>query len=522
MSKGVGRMENGSYPGKVFDRPSRGRGLVKDQADWVVIGTGPSGATVARVLSHMGHEVVMIEEGRWVHASEFDGRAYTAQKMCYRELGTIAAMGKSVIPLIQGRCVGGGSVINAAIIWRLPKDVFERWQEDYVIRDALAWDELESCFNTLEQELNVKAVSPGVMGRNNALLMQGAERLGISSRVIPRNEVGCQGSAQCLTGCPVKAKQSMDLNYVPWSLEKGARLYHSCRADHIDVHQGRARGVHASFQDPLTGGKRGRVYVRAGRGVIICASAVQTPLLLWRSGIGLESGHLGRHFMGHPGAGIMCIYPEEVRIWEGATQGWDSEHFRKSDKIKFEALSIPPDLMCARIPGVGAEFKRAMQDYARLGNVGCALISEAEGRVRPFAGSAMVSYSPTKTDMERLRKGIRVLAEIMFAAGAEAVLPGVYGLPYSLSKDQLSRIGQASLDPRSYTMIMTHMFGTARMGTDHSQSVVGQDFQVHGTRGVYVLDSSVFPTNLGVNPQHTIMAIAMAGARRIGHEAPNP
>ncbi|MFO8055721.1 MAG: GMC family oxidoreductase [bacterium] len=488
---------------------------VREEADFVVIGTGPSGATAAHVLAEKGHDVLMIEEGRWVKSSEFDGTAYNIQKHCYREMGTIAAMGKSMIPIIQGRCVGGGSVINAAIIWKLPRDVYDRWAQEYGIGESLTWPELENSFQTLEHDLNVKPVSPGALGRNNTLLKEGADRMGMSSRIIPRNEKGCKGLAQCLTGCPIQAKQSVDLNYIPWTLKKGARLYAACKAHHIDVKNGRASGVHADFRDPLTGKKNGSLFAKARQGVVVCASPVQTPLLLWRSGIGLSSGHLGRHFAGHPGAGVMGLFPDEVRIWEGATQGWDSEHYRQSDKLKFEALSIPPDLMAARVPGVGAEWKKAMESYDRLANVGCALIPEAEGTVRPLGSRAMVSYSLTGKDTERLRKGIRILADLMVSAGAESVFPGIYGVPPVLSKDELHKIDQASLDPRCYTMIMTHLFGTCRMGPDPKKSVTGTDFQVHDTRGVYVLDSSIFPTHLGVNPQHTIMAIAMAGAKRI-------
>jgi len=500
---------------RVIDRAPGNGGHVRDKADWVVIGSGPSGAAAAWTLTQAGEDVIVIEEGGRLDASDFDGRAWTAQKLAYREFGAMAAMGKSVIPLIQGRCVGGGSVINAAIIWRMPRDVFDRWTEEHGIKGALEWKELEDAFLTLERELNVKEVSPEALGKNNALLKKGADSMGISSRIIPRNERGCEGRAQCVTGCPVKAKQSADLTCIPWAVERGARLYHSCRAGHIDVTAGRARAVHGEFEDPWTGERRGKLTARAGKGVIVCASAIQTPALLMRSGIGMSSGHLGRHLMGHPGSGVLAVYPDEVRMWEGATQGWDSEHFRKSDRVKFEALAVAPDLLVMRMPGAGKELAEAMRDYPRMGSVGCALISGAEGAVRPFGKRVMVSYSPTKADMECLKKGVRILAEVFFAAGAQKVLPGISGVPPYISKDEVHKIDEAKPDPRKFSMVMTHLFSTARMGPDPRTSVVGLDFQVHDTRGVYVLDSSVFPTNLGVNPQHTIMAMAMAAAKRL-------
>jgi choline dehydrogenase-like flavoprotein len=75
---------------------------------------------------------------------------------------------------------------------------------------------------------------------------------------------------------------------------------------------------------------------------------------------------------------------------------------------------------------------------------------------------------------------------------------------------------EGPLSPRAYAMSMTHLFGTTRMGTERARSVVGPDFQHHAVRGLYVADSSVFPGNLGVNPQLPIMTLASIAALSIG------
>jgi choline dehydrogenase-like flavoprotein len=113
----------------------------------------------------------------------------------------------------------------------------------------------------------------------------------------------------------------------------------------------------------------------------------------------------------------------------------------------------------------------------------------------------------------------------MFAAGAREVWPGIFGVPSALTDpDDARLIDEASLDPRAYSLIASHLFGAARMGREARSSVVGPDFAVHGTTGLYVVDSSVFPTNLGVNPQHTIMALSRFAAQAwLDHaRAPGP
>ncbi len=111
---------------------------------------------------------------------------------------------------------------------------------------------------------------------------------------------------------------------------------------------------------------------------------------------------------------------------------------------------------------------------------------------------------------------MRVLSEMMFAAGAKRGLAVCAWNADAAQRRRPEALGQGlALDPRDYPLMMSHLFGSARMGPDARDAVVGLDFQVHGLRGAYVLDSSIFPTNLGVNPQHTIMAVARLGATRI-------
>jgi choline dehydrogenase-like flavoprotein len=81
--------------------------------------------------------------------------------------------------------------------------------------------------------------------------------------------------------------------------------------------------------------------------------------------------------------------------------------------------------------------------------------------------------------------------------------------------DDIRKIDALPDDPRLFHCIASHLFGTAKMGRDPSSSVVGPDCQAHELPGLYVTDSSVFPTNLGVNPQHTICAMSWVAAARV-------
>ena len=117
--------------------------------------------------------------------------------------------------------------------------------------------------------------------------------------------------------------------------------------------------------------------------------------------------------------------------------------------------------------------------------------------------------------MHRFRQGLANVARVHFAAGAASVVPGIYGLPYELGPDEVHLIEEGPRDPRAYIAILSHLFGGCAMSADPSQGVCDQHGKVYGTEGLYVADASVIPTTIGVNPQHTIMALASVFAERL-------
>lgn len=488
---------------------------VTDAADYVIIGSGASGATAALELSKAGFSVVMLEEGPWVRTRQFGADMLGAMKTMFREMGGTLTMGKAAFPILQGSCVGGSTTINSAIAWRAPEYVIDGWTKDYGFDGTVTNAALEQHYVALEESLSVKPVDDAVLGVQNTLFAEAALKLGIRAQRIQRYDAGCEASSSCITGCRTGKKLSMNITFVPQSLHQGARMYTSTKALKVESKYGRATAVRAQFKAP---GKP-QLRVVAKRGVIVAASAVQTPGILGRSGV--KSKALGRHFQVHLVSSLTAGYHRVVNMEQGATQGFNSIHFGETEKFKTEVVSLPPELLAVRLPGMGGELMKNLLDYKHALNWGVVVRAEAHGRIHSVLGKDLIAYSPTPTDMARIRRGLKVLSEMMFASGAKEIWPSVQGMPTMKSADDLKAWDDTSLEPKDFGLMASHLFGSARMGPDAATSVVGLDFQVHGLRGLYVLDSSIFPTTLGINPQHTIMAVARLGVGRIV-ESPLP
>jgi choline dehydrogenase-like flavoprotein len=499
----------------IFNGETEAR-VLEETFDYVIVGSGAAGAAAARVLADTGASIAVVEEGPAVTAADFSDLAYPGMQI-YREHGFQATSGRSPIPVLQGRCLGGTTVVNSAIVRRMPVEVWETWKAEHGLGAAISLEALERRWEQIEGELSIHTTRPEIAGRNNELLKAAAEHLGISGAPTRRYESGCQGSALCSLGCPNGAKQSMLLTYLPYADSHGAWLITSARVERILFTGNQAIGVKGFFHEAHSRRNLAPFTLRARKGVLVAASAIQTPLLLAQSGV--RSRHLGQHFQSHPGATVLGVFDEPVNMWSGATQGYDSDHYRTSGRFKVETLALPPELIFSRLPGAGPAWVRTMAEAGHMAAWAVVLRAFTQGSVRKRLMGTEIRYELTPADIHNLRQGIYTTAELLFAANARAVLPGIHGLPERLtSPDQLRLLAEAPDDPACYSLALTHLFGTVRMSQHPSDGVVGTDFAVHGTRGCYVIDSSIFPTNLGVNPQHTIMAIAMHAAGQIAEQ----
>ena len=483
-----------------------------------MVGSGAGGATVAASLTRGGASVTIVEAGAWREPKDYPESTYGAFRDMLPDWGALLTWGRAFWPVVQGRTVGGTTVINSAIAVRTPGDVFADWERDFGFGgDALA-EKIWGFQETLEEELYVEEVPENAIGKSSKLAHETAQELGWESHAMHRYTRGCEGAGQCFQGCKRGRKQSTNLNFVPEVLQKGGSVLSCAPVRRILFEGSRAVGVTGHFVHPQTKRKGGTFEIRARKAVIVAASATYSPILLQASKI--RNKALGRYFRAHPGTSTLGIYDDPIDMNKGATQGWASIAFRESVGMKLESLALPPGMVASRLAGAGPELMERLQDYRHLAMWVLAVRAEAHGVVRrdPF-GKPMVRYTMTRADMKRLRSGLVHLAKLHFAAGAKWFIPCTHGLPYKISRDQIHLVENAPLDPRCYLGVLSHLFGGCVMGTNPDTSVCDPRGRVHGYEGLVIADASAIPGTLGVNPQHTIMALSRLRAEELLAEA---
>src|SRR5438477_6609908 len=205
--------------------------------DVCIVGSGPGGAMVASRLARAGASVVVLEEGGYHTKDEFDMQESTAFPRLYQDRGNRATADLS-IAVLQGRAVGGGTVVNWTTSYRTPDDVLAFWRE----REGtlLTPEILRPHFEEVEERLGISKVDLEDTNPNNRAIYDGCRKLGWQVDTTSRNVRGCLRTGYCGMGCPVDAKQSAALTYLPDAVAAGAEVYADCRVTKIEWSGSRA------------------------------------------------------------------------------------------------------------------------------------------------------------------------------------------------------------------------------------------------------------------------------------------
>jgi choline dehydrogenase-like flavoprotein len=474
----------------------------------VVVGSGPGGAVVAKELAEAGRDVILLEEGPPFGAADFTQEAGAALHRMVREAGTRAARGSVFFPTMQAIALGGGSLINSAICARSPDWIWDKWEAATGVRFTA--QELDPHYERVEAALGVAPTPDEVQGERNLRFKQGCDALGIGSEPTHRNVRRCRGSAECFTGCRNGAKQSTDVSYVPAAIRAGARVYTSLRVELVGAEGRRATGVMGHVVEPFTGRQGPEFRVRA-RVVVLAAGCMQTPVILQRSGVALESGYVGEELMFHPGLAVMAVFADPIHPWRGATQGYHSLHYLR-EGIKLEVLWSPPAVLAARLPGLGTSYQSHLLNYRSMAPYDVIIAADrSRGSVRAkskgFDPSIRFELHPE--DVALMQRGLAILSDICWAAGARAILPGLHGIPESLgSKAESEILRKVRLRGSDTITAANHAFGTTRMSERPGEGVVDRTGRCHEVDNLYISDTGIFAGSPAVNPMLTCMALA--------------
>ncbi|MEY1660547.1 GMC family oxidoreductase [Isoalcanivorax beigongshangi] len=491
------------------------------EADVVIVGTGAGGGVSAEILTQAGLKVVMVEAARLKSTDGFNMDEGEAYRDLYQE-GATRTSKDGNISILQGRAVGGTTVVNWTSSFRTPDQTLAYWQQQFGV-DGLSGEQMQPWFQRMEQRLNIKSweMPPNA---NNAVIRTGAEKLGWHWDTIPRNVDGCWNIGYCGTGCPTNAKQSMLVTTLPEAMKGGATLVHSVEAATL-AHDGtRVTAVHGRA---LGADRRptGRSVTFKAPTIIVAGGGINTPALLLRSKVPDPHQRVGKRTMLHPVSIVFAQYEQEVAGYYGAPQSLYSDEFVWRDGVdgkvgyKIEALPVHPGVTSVLLDNFG---QRSSEEMRQIPHTAVLLSLLRDGFHDDSVGGAVelrndgtpvVDYPMTDYLWEGMRHSLLSQAEMHFAAGAKQVRARHTEARYHSRWQE----AKAAIEGYRYQDALmpvgcAHVMGGCAMGTDERLCVTDHDGRYRHLDNLYIFDASVFPTSVGVNPQLSIYGVTARNA----------
>lgn len=487
------------------------------ECDVCIIGSGAGGATVAARLCEAGKDVVLLEAGDYDTQADFNMDEGTAFQRRYQEQGLRSSVDLG-ITVLQGKGVGGSTTINWTSCFRTPDRILNLWNDRFGI-DTLSSEILAPHYERVEQRLNIHQWNDSLINPNNQVLARGAKVLGWQAHTLRRNVKGCMDSGYCGMGCPANAKQGMLLTHIPDALDKGLRLYANSKALRLKEQNGKITEVLVEF-----GTENTKQFTIRPKLVVSSCGAINGPALFLRSEIN-PNRRVGKRTFLHPVVGLASLFDTPIKGWYGAPQSVSSHQFidRGPDKVGFFFEAAPTHPILAAT--AASNFGKAQQEFmAQLSHTSFLIALHVDGVLPDDHGGTvsvanngkiLLDYPIGPHLQESFKESMKRGAELALASGAHMVQSLHYPGVSMRSTADINKLDDAPYGTLHHGVFTAHQMGGLAMGADPTSSVVNPHLQHHQISNLFVVDGSVFPTSLGVNPSQSIYGLASWASEQI-------
>jgi len=418
------------------------------ECEFVIVGTGAGGSTLARGLALKGCDVLIVERGRYekeVGTLKDYLRIYDVSRSNFAHRHSLEG-----IMLFRAFLAGGTTVVSCGNGLRS----LEKELVDLGIR-------LDQEFSEAENEIQILPIPDHLLSETARKAMWAAETVGVRMKPMPKfiRTGQCSNCGKCIAGCSHRAKWTAR-DYVDQALKYGANILYETTAQRVILENGKAKGIIVSTSEGEM-----KVYAKA---VILAAGGFATPTILQRSGI-REAGSglfvdLFVNTYGVSSNGLNQINEPTMSLY--------SDNLHKDEGFILSPFVNPWQI--GRLAELGPAGLRL--PAGRLIGMMTKIADESSGRVLE---DGRISKSVTDKDRKTLNRGCEISKEILVKMGADEA-------SILFSKPQGAHPG-----------------GTSAIGT-----IVDYQLQTKEIDNLFVCDGSVLPKAPGLPPILTIVALA--------------
>jgi choline dehydrogenase-like flavoprotein len=466
--------------------------------DFLVLGSGPGASVAAYNLSKTGKKVLVVEQGDYVTRKDFSTKIGEMTSKYYKYGGANPIMGAPSFALAEANCLGGGSTINGALMWKTPKWILDEW-ETLLQSDKYSFNNLKKVFDIIEDKTNVTVHELEEKSNLDSLVIhEAATKLGWKKVMVPRAVKNCINENLCATGCPSGGKQSMIETYIPSMLEKNVELMCNHQAIRIKKRENKATSV-IVFDNK----NKVKKEIEFDKLIVGCG-AVSTPFLLKKSNLINKIQKLSYHW----NIKVVAEYDKVLNADKGTLFTVQVQEYEKEGLLMMGS-GVSPNYISSSLSHFGNKTINEVQKNFDKSAIYVSMIKpDSKAKIHTKLGpEPFLTYKFNKRDRAKIEKGIIKIATLLFEAGAKRVFLPIKGSkPFNSISEVEDFIPQIKIS--NLELISVHCMSSCKMGSSAKNSVVDINGKLWNYDNVWVVDASVLPTNIGESPQETIMAFS--------------
>lgn len=518
--------------------------------DYLVVGSGPGGATVASQLQAAGKRVVLIEKGPFVVWGSMTTRSYP--RLMYRE--DQAATTDNAIIIRSGETLGGGSTVNIDLAFSpLEATIQARinaWIEEGLMDSSYSTERLASAYKWVRETIGTRALSESELNDDNRALWDGASAYGVDPSLYHLNRFPVGDSPSPVDDkldaarqliYPAIADSQNPLGLIPDAIVDEILFDDSgMRATGVRLHTTAPWTEYGNtIVDPSKLGIDPGVSVTIeANDIILSAGTIGTTRILLntaKTNPSVANPAIGRGLILHPSFPLLGLFDHTINLLEGLDSATFVSAFGVTPGFIYETMAGLPAYGAVLIPGSGKQIYDELvhfNDYVGFGLMLVDTPSEDNRVMLDDNGDTALQYTLSDADKDRFRIGVAIGIRMMFLAGAKKVIipsnENVLGLPnfdpmvgtYLTDITQADTVQQnIQFVPNRTILTSAHLQATNKMGPK-DKGVVSLNHRLWATNGeevpnVYVMDSSIFPTSVGANPMQSLYSIAKIFSERL-------
>lgn len=500
--------------------------------DYIVIGSGFGGSVSAMRLSEKGYTVAVLEKGKKYTTEDFPKTNWELQKYLWMPLLRCFGFQKLTFFreafILSGVGVGGGSLVYANTLM----------QPDDKLYSNKAWKHLNDWKKVLDPFYDKARFMLGVvrnpkfyeadkvlqeiavdMGRESSFegVNVGVYYGDINKPVDPffkglgPDRLGCTECSGCMVGCRFHAKNTLDKNYLFFAQKFGAEVFPETLVEKVEL----VNDVYHIHTVRTTDWIKWKKTIYKSKGLVFSGGVLGTVDLLLKQKYKYKtlsklSDKLGYNL--RTNSESLCgISFADRKLNNGVaiTSIFNPDEHTHIEIVKYPDGSNAMKLLSTLATGKGSPFVRTAK---LIGNI----IKSPLSYFKLMFGKDWSTNTIILLVMQTLDNSMR-MAYGRFRGmyikndGPEKVPAYIetgQDVMHRYAKKVNGTAGNSVFEVMFNTSSTAHILGGCPMGADITEGVVNPEFKVFGYPDMYVLDGSIVPCNLGVNPSLTITTLS--------------